>query len=58
VNCIRVRVCQEFVHTNLAELLNCHMLQDTAGVTGQVVIELGRAETFLLKCATKQKGGS
>ncbi|KAK2181799.1 hypothetical protein NP493_375g01012 [Ridgeia piscesae] len=45
----------EFVHTNLAELLNCHMLQDTAGVTGQVVIELGRAETFLLKCATKQK---
>lgn len=48
-------VTLEFVHTNLAELLNCHMLQDIGGITGQVIIELGRAETFLLKCATKQK---
>ena len=49
---------QDFLHANLAELINKHILRDEAGVTGQVIIELGRAETYMLRCARRQPADS
>ena len=46
---------QDFIHANLAELINCHVIQDHAGIAGQVIIELGRAETYVLRCARNQQ---
>ena len=47
---------QEFLHGSVAELMNKHVLEDSAGVAGQVIVELGRAETYLLRCARNQAG--
>ncbi len=51
-----VYFCQDFVHSHLAELTNLHVLEDVAGITGQVVVELGRAETYVLRCSRNQAG--
>lgn len=45
-----------FLHSHLAELLNRHVFYDEGLVTGEVVIELGRAETYMLRCARNQAG--
>ena len=44
------------MHGHLAELMNQHVLWDRAGIAGQVIIELGRAETYLLRCSRAQSG--
>ncbi|KAL5009145.1 hypothetical protein ScPMuIL_014726 [Solemya velum] len=46
----------EFLFGNLGELLNRHVFQDTSSVTGHVIIELGRAETYILRCSRNQAG--
>ncbi|XP_019618720.1 PREDICTED: uncharacterized protein LOC109465744 isoform X2 [Branchiostoma belcheri] len=46
---------QDFVHANLPDLINTHVYQDRAGVMGQVIIELGRAETYLLRVSRQQR---
>lgn len=50
-------IFQDFLHANVADLLNHHVLLDSANITGQVLIELGRAETYVLRCARQQTGG-
>ncbi|XP_035670631.1 uncharacterized protein LOC118412103 [Branchiostoma floridae] len=45
----------DFVHANLPDLINTHVYQDRAGVMGQVIIELGRAETYLLRVSRQQR---
>ena len=47
---IKVLVLQEFVNTKIAELINTHILWDAGGTAGQVIVELGRAETYIHKC--------
>ena len=44
------------MHERLADLLNIHLLSDLAGCAGQVMVELGRAETFLSRCSRNQQG--
>ncbi|GAB1600018.1 uncharacterized protein LOC115214018 isoform X1 [Argonauta hians] len=43
----------EFLHFNLAELMNHHIFGDTTAVFGQVIIELGRIETYIFRCSQK-----
>ncbi|ELT94138.1 hypothetical protein CAPTEDRAFT_214115 [Capitella teleta] len=45
-----------FVHRNLAELLNLHIFEDLGNTVGQVIVELGRAETYLIRCSRSQPG--
>ncbi|KAF4523546.1 hypothetical protein B566_EDAN011994 [Ephemera danica] len=44
----------EFVHSSLASLLDTHVFLDTAGRLGQVVLELGYADTLSLRAARNQ----
>ncbi|KAL3874032.1 hypothetical protein ACJMK2_037101 [Sinanodonta woodiana] len=46
----------EYLLGNLGELMNKHIFQDKRSVVGHVVVELGRAETYLLRCARLQSG--
>ena len=41
---------------NLAQLIDTHVLYDEAEVTGQIIVELGRAETFVHRCAHGKSG--
>lgn len=45
-----------FLHTHLAELLNQHIFSDKTSVMGQAVIELGRIETYVLRCSQNKSG--
>ena len=47
---------QEYLLGNLEELLNFHVFQNPKGVVGHAIVELGRAETYLLRCARQQSG--
>jgi hypothetical protein len=47
---------QDFVHRNLSELLNLHIFDDAGNTLGQVIVELGRAETYLIRCSRNQSG--
>ena len=49
-------LCQEYLLGNLEELLNLHVFQNPKGVVGHAIVELGRAETYLLRCARQQTG--
>lgn len=49
---------QDFLFANLGELMNQHVFHDKKSVAGQVVIELGRAETYLIRCSRAQTGES
>ena len=40
----------------LSELLNHHVYQDPYSVLGEVIVELGRAETFAIRRATNKTG--
>ncbi|KAL4238827.1 hypothetical protein ACF0H5_003534 [Mactra antiquata] len=46
----------EFCLGNLEELLNIHVFRSDNGVVGHAIVELGRAETYLLRCARCQAG--
>ncbi|XP_041351474.1 uncharacterized protein LOC121370371 [Gigantopelta aegis] len=46
----------DFLLANLADLLNEHVFLDEEQVVGQTVVELGRAETYLLRCSRNQAG--
>ncbi|XP_074652559.1 uncharacterized protein LOC141906956 [Tubulanus polymorphus] len=45
---------QDFMHANLAELMNMHVFNDDNNKLGHVIVELGRAETYVLRCSKKQ----
>ena len=47
---------QEYLLGSLEELLNLHVFQNPKGVVGHAIVELGRAETYLLRCARQQSG--
>jgi hypothetical protein len=47
-------VLQEFVHSSLAPLLDSHVFFDTEGHIGQVVLELGHADTLALRASRGQ----
>ena len=42
--------------SNIAELINRHVLQDSSNVLGQCVVELGRAETYVVRSALNMTG--
>ncbi|KAL0266782.1 UNVERIFIED_CONTAM: hypothetical protein PYX00_009235 [Menopon gallinae] len=44
----------DYLHTSLGELLDAHILQDTAGVAGKVILELGYIETYVLRNCRNQ----
>lgn len=46
----------EFCLGNLEDLLNLHIFRAEKGVVGHAIVELGRAETYLLRCARCQAG--
>ncbi|XP_053390843.1 uncharacterized protein LOC128553692 [Mercenaria mercenaria] len=46
----------EFCLGNLEELLNLHIFRAEKGVIGHAIVELGRAETYLVRCARCQTG--
>ena len=47
---------QDYLYSNLGELLNRHIFLDTSNTVGHVIVELGRAETYLVRCSRGQKG--
>ena len=53
---IAIFFLQEYLLGNLEELLNFHVFQNPKGVVGHAIVELGRAETYLLRCARQQSG--
>lgn len=44
----------DYLQTSLGELLDAHVLQDSAGVTGRVLLELGYIETHILRASRRQ----
>ncbi|XP_052768844.1 uncharacterized protein LOC128209056 isoform X2 [Mya arenaria] len=46
----------EYCLGNLEDLLNEHVFEAEGGVVGHAIVELGRAETYLLRCARCQTG--
>lgn len=46
----------EFCIGSVEDLLNRHIFQAEKGVVGHAIVELGRAETYLLRCARCQTG--
>ncbi|XP_071963251.1 uncharacterized protein [Antedon mediterranea] len=44
----------ESVHQNLPELINLHICHHERSVLGQVVVEIGRAETYLMRASRNQ----
>ncbi|XP_077999420.1 uncharacterized protein LOC144452238 [Glandiceps talaboti] len=46
----------DFIHSNLPELINKYVYMDQSAVIGQVTIEVGRAETYLIRAARGQSG--
>ncbi|KAK2152971.1 hypothetical protein LSH36_313g04004 [Paralvinella palmiformis] len=54
--CWNSQISLDFIHANLPDLLNVHILEDDGNITGQVILELGRAETYILRCSRNQDG--
>ncbi|XP_064600438.1 uncharacterized protein LOC135466719 [Liolophura sinensis] len=46
----------DYLHSHLADLLNQHVFRDQKSVIGRAIIELGRAETYVLRCSRSQSG--
>ncbi|XP_033127750.1 uncharacterized protein LOC117125369 [Anneissia japonica] len=42
------------VHQNLPDLINLHICHHASSVLGQVVVEIGRAETYLMRASRNQ----
>jgi len=40
---------QDYLHSSLADLLNMHIFLDSENVIGNIIIELGYAETYALR---------
>ena len=53
---IFVVVVQDYLLGHLSELLSHHVYQDSCGVLGEAIIELGRAETFAIRRSRNQAG--
>lgn len=49
---------QDFLFATLGELMNRHVFYDKKSIAGQAVVELGRAETYLIRCSRAQAGKS
>ena len=49
-------VVQDYLLGHLSELLSHHVYQDSCGVLGEAIIELGRAETFAIRRSRNQAG--
>ena len=49
-------ILQEYLSSHLPELINKHVFCDNESVLGDVIVELGRAETYLTKCSRGQTG--
>lgn len=49
---------QDFLNAHLAELINRHVAQDSSGTLGQCLVELGRAETYVVRSAANLTGES
>ncbi|XP_067011307.1 uncharacterized protein [Anabrus simplex] len=47
----------DYLHNSLPELLNTHIFLDNRRVVGRVIIELGYAETFVLRSSRNQDQG-
>ena len=45
---------QDYLHASLGELLDVHILQDSSGITGKVILELGYIETYVLRSCRNQ----
>ncbi|KAK6621143.1 hypothetical protein RUM43_011449 [Polyplax serrata] len=43
-----------YFHSSLGELLDTHILQDTSGKLGKIILELGHIETYVLRCSRNQ----
>lgn len=59
INCYKEELYlyqQDYLYSNLGELLNRHIFLDTSNTVGHVIVELGRAETYLVRCSRGQKG--
>lgn len=48
---------QDFLFATLGELMNRHVFYDKKSIAGQAVVELGRAETYLIRCSRAQAAG-
>nr|XP_006823757.1 PREDICTED: uncharacterized protein LOC102810406 [Saccoglossus kowalevskii] len=46
----------DFIHSNLPDLINKHVYMDHSSVIGQVIIEVGRAETYLIRASKGYTG--
>ena len=47
-------VLQEYLQGSLANLMSTYVVRDPAGVTGQVILQLGCSESNLLRSASNQ----
>ncbi|OWF38604.1 uncharacterized protein LOC110466050 [Mizuhopecten yessoensis] len=47
---------QDYLYSNLSELMNRYVFRDVKSTVGHVIVELGRAETYLIRCARGQSG--
>jgi len=45
---------QDYLHSSLADLLNTHIFLDSENVIGNIIIELGYAETYALRLCRGQ----
>lgn len=45
---------QDYLHSSLAPLLDTHVFGDSGGGLGQIVLELGHAETFIVRSSRDQ----
>lgn len=53
---IKVVSLQDYLYANLGQLLNRLVFRDTSDRLGQIIVELGRAETYLVRCCRAQTG--
>ena len=49
-------ILQDYMYSNIAELIDYHMVNRPHCRLGEVIVNLGRTETFLLRSARRQPG--
>jgi hypothetical protein len=49
---------QDHIYSNLSDLLNQHLLHDSASTIGTTMVDMGRVEMLLLRSAYNVAGGS
>lgn len=45
---------QDYLHNSLSALLDMHVFSDRSGTVGQAVLDLGHAETYLVRSSRDQ----